>query len=78
MCACIYPLQSLIFTPEDFFFRRSTSFKHPTRVYNVVPGDFTHDGTLDLLVMSESSTSDQLDLFLYRGSPTGGFGMMLL
>jgi integrin alpha FG-GAP repeat containing protein 1 len=77
-CACVHShtVSKIIhFTTEDFLFQKSASFKHPNRIYNVVPGDFTHDGKLDLLVMSESSTTDQMDLFLYRGSPTGGFGM---
>ncbi|KAF5386695.1 hypothetical protein D9615_001974 [Tricholomella constricta] len=57
----------------DFAFRESTSFRHPRRVQNVVPGDFTHTGKLDLLVMSESQSKDQLDMILYPASLTGGF-----
>jgi integrin alpha FG-GAP repeat containing protein 1 len=38
----------------NFSFHRSASFRHPERIYNVVPGDYTHDGQLDLLVMSQS------------------------
>jgi integrin alpha FG-GAP repeat containing protein 1 len=59
---------------EGFYFQKSASFTHPRRIYNVVPGDFTHDGMLDLLVMSESSTRNQLDMFLYVGSRSGRFG----
>ncbi|KAJ7221636.1 hypothetical protein GGX14DRAFT_514588 [Mycena pura] len=59
--------------PEDFIFKASTPFKHPNAIYNVVPGDFTHSGKLDLLVMAKSSTSNQLDLSVYHALPGGGF-----
>jgi integrin alpha FG-GAP repeat containing protein 1 len=59
---------------ENFYFKKSVSFKHPVKVYNVVPGDFTHDGTLDLLVMSESKTFNDVDMTLYPGSLDGLFG----
>src|SRR5882757_3692782 len=58
---------------DDFSFRRSASFRHPQRVYNVVPGDYTHDGKLDLLVMSQGASSTQLSLFVYTPMPRGGF-----
>ncbi|PPQ97975.1 hypothetical protein CVT26_003124 [Gymnopilus dilepis] len=58
---------------EDFVFQDSGSFKHPKKVYNVVPGDFTHSGKLDLLVMSQSQTNNQLDLTLYPSLPGDGF-----
>lgn len=58
----------------DFTFKVSGSFRHPRKVYNVVPGDFTHTGKLDLLVMSQSQTNNQLDMLLYPGLPKGGFG----
>ncbi|RDB23975.1 T-cell immunomodulatory protein [Hypsizygus marmoreus] len=57
----------------DFIFKEATSFRHPRRVHNVVPGDFTHSGKLDLLVMSESSTKDELEMTLYPAIPSGGF-----
>ncbi|KII89322.1 hypothetical protein PLICRDRAFT_109686 [Plicaturopsis crispa FD-325 SS-3] len=60
---------------DEFFFKKSTSFQHPQRVHNVVPGDFTHNGKLDLLVMSQSQTRSQLDAAIYMASPGGGFGM---
>ena len=50
------------------------SSKHPRRVYNVIPGDFTQDGRLDLLVYSQSSKSGEVAIELYVASPTGGFG----
>ncbi|KAF9464632.1 hypothetical protein BDZ94DRAFT_1256197 [Collybia nuda] len=56
----------------DFTFKASTSFRHPRKVYNVIPGDFTHTGKLDLLVMSQSQTSNQLDMLLYPGLAKGG------
>lgn len=39
----------------------------------MIPGDFTQDGKLDLLVMSEGSASKELDIYLYVGLPEGGF-----
>ncbi|TFY66482.1 hypothetical protein EVG20_g4607, partial [Dentipellis fragilis] len=64
-----------VLTPgtEDFTFRRSASFRHPQAVYNVVPGDFTQDGTLDVLVTSRSSVSGQLTMSLYPARVGGGF-----
>ncbi|KAI0320316.1 hypothetical protein OF83DRAFT_1162494 [Amylostereum chailletii] len=58
---------------EAFTFRRAASFVHPERVFNIVPGDFTHDGTLDILVMSQNAASNQLSMFLYTALPGGGF-----
>ncbi|KAF8968304.1 hypothetical protein BDZ97DRAFT_1655046 [Flammula alnicola] len=58
---------------DSFSFVDSGSFKHPRRVYNVVPGDFTHSGKLDLLVMSQSQTNNQLDLTLYPSLVGDGF-----
>ncbi|GLB35509.1 putative repeat domain in Vibrio, Colwellia, Bradyrhizobium and Shewanella [Lyophyllum shimeji] len=57
----------------DFIYEESISFRHPRRVDNVVPGDFTHSGKLDLLVMSRSQNRDQLDMTLYPASFEGGF-----
>lgn len=58
---------------ERFTYRTSSVFRHSQPVVNVVPGDFTQSGRLDLLVMSQPSPSrDQLDLFLYRAVATGG------
>ncbi|KIM49554.1 hypothetical protein M413DRAFT_438743 [Hebeloma cylindrosporum] len=50
---------------DSFSFAEGESFKHPRKVYNVVPGDFTHSGKLDILVMSQSRNNNQLDLTLY-------------
>ena len=58
---------------DDFSFHRSASFRHPRRVYNVVPGDYTHDGKLDLLVMSQGTSNTQLSLSIYAHMPGGGF-----
>lgn len=62
---------------DTFTYKRGTAVRHPTKIVNVVPGDFTHDGKLDILVMSQSHTKDQLDLILYPALPTGGFGTFL-
>lgn len=49
--------------------------KHSQPIVNVVPGDFTQSGKLDVLVMSQSPLlGSQLDLFLYRAAVGGGFG----
>ncbi|KAH6919108.1 hypothetical protein BKA70DRAFT_1249281 [Coprinopsis sp. MPI-PUGE-AT-0042] len=57
----------------SFSFESSPAFKHPRRVLNVVPGDFTHTGKLDLLVMSEGESNGQVDLTLYPALVEGGF-----
>ncbi|KAJ7581491.1 hypothetical protein C8J56DRAFT_833576 [Mycena floridula] len=57
---------------EAFSFQKSSSFQHSDIVQNVVPGDFTHSGKLDLLVMGQASLS-QLDMWLYPALPGGGF-----
>ncbi|KIO28141.1 hypothetical protein M407DRAFT_72199 [Tulasnella calospora MUT 4182] len=57
---------------DQFRFTQSTSISVPAKVLNVVPGDFTHDGKLDLLVMSQASdTTAQLDIGLYVGTSGG-------
>jgi integrin alpha FG-GAP repeat containing protein 1 len=63
---------------DEFSFRRSASFRHPQRVYNVVPGDFTHDGRLDVLVMAQGTSNAQLSLSIYTSMPSGGFCKLLL
>jgi hypothetical protein len=52
--------------------------RHNQPIVNVVPGDFTQSGRLDLLVMSQPPSSrDQLDLSLYRAAVGGGIGEIL-
>jgi hypothetical protein len=63
---------------EEFTFKQSFSFKHPDKVYNVVPGDFTHSGKLDLLVMGPGRNSGTLNMRLYPALPGEGFGAVLL
>ncbi|KAH9961067.1 hypothetical protein BC827DRAFT_354011 [Russula dissimulans] len=58
---------------DDFSFHRSASFRHPQRVYNVVPGDYTHDGRLDVLVMAQGASNTQLSLSIYTPKSGGGF-----
>ena len=63
---------------ERFKYRTSTVLRHNQRIVNIVPGDFTQSGRLDLLVMSQSSSSrGQLDLSLYRAAAGGGLGEVL-
>jgi hypothetical protein len=62
---------------DRFSFRRSASFRHSKRVYNVIPGDYTHDGKLDVLVMAQSTSSTQLSLSIYTAAPGGGFRKLL-
>ena len=59
-----------------FVFHDAASFSHTEQILNVVPGDFTFDGTLDLLVMSRGSSPEETKLDLYVGSPHDGFGML--
>ncbi|KAI0263708.1 hypothetical protein BC834DRAFT_971087 [Gloeopeniophorella convolvens] len=70
-----HTLSTYLWNHDDFSFRRSASFHHPQRVYNVVPGDFTHDGTIDVLVMAQGAASSQLSLSVYTAKPGGGFYM---
>ncbi|KAG0706515.1 hypothetical protein DFH29DRAFT_988042 [Suillus ampliporus] len=59
---------------DAFSFEKVSSVRHPTPVYNVIPGDFTHDGKLDVLVMSpNSAASNRLDMTLYQGNHDGTF-----
>ncbi|KAG8858531.1 hypothetical protein FRB96_005203 [Tulasnella sp. 330] len=56
----------------DFTFNEQTTLELPTNVLNIVPGDFTHDGKLDLLVMSQSSdSSNQMSMGVYVGTTQG-------
>ncbi|KDQ59682.1 hypothetical protein JAAARDRAFT_33256 [Jaapia argillacea MUCL 33604] len=66
-------LSVYLWNHDDFIFKQSASFRHPGHVYNVVPGDFTQDGKLDLLVMSQGQASRQLAMYMYLASPEGGF-----
>ncbi|EJD46184.1 hypothetical protein AURDEDRAFT_63627 [Auricularia subglabra TFB-10046 SS5] len=51
---------------EAFRFKKSSTLSHPTRIYNVVPGDMTYDGKLDLLVMS-AGESKEISMTVYLG-----------
>ncbi|KAI0059037.1 integrin alpha N-terminal domain-containing protein [Artomyces pyxidatus] len=68
-------LSVYLWNHDDYSYHRSASFRHPRPVYNVVPGDFTHDGTLDVLVMAQDSSSSQLSMSLYAAQPGGGLNM---
>lgn len=68
----IFPL-IILFLLDAFSFSKASSIQHPTPVYNVIPGDFTHDGKLDLLVMSPNRASTGLDITLYVGNHDGSF-----
>ncbi|EPQ58671.1 hypothetical protein GLOTRDRAFT_73218 [Gloeophyllum trabeum ATCC 11539] len=65
-------LSVYLWNHEDYVFRRSATFTHPQRVQNVVPGDYTQNGRLDLLVMSHGQGS-RLDMSVYMSSIEGGF-----
>jgi hypothetical protein len=69
-----YALLNSICYLERFVYYQSAYFSHSAKVYNVVPGDFTHTGKLDLLVMGHDGTSGLLDMKLYMGMGTDGFG----
>jgi integrin alpha FG-GAP repeat containing protein 1 len=58
----------------NFQFTQAVSFRHPNRVHNVVPGDFTQDGKLDLLVMAQSEKPGELAMSIYLAKFEGGFG----
>lgn len=63
---------------DSFTFEESAVLRHPHRIFNVVPGDFTHNGRLDILVMSRSDSSNQMDLTLYPSMVGGGFGRLMI
>ncbi|KAJ3823019.1 hypothetical protein EV361DRAFT_914190 [Lentinula raphanica] len=65
-------LSVYLWNHEEYAFQRSFTMKHSNDVYNVVPGDFTHSGKLDLLVMSGSWASASLDLSVYPALVDGG------
>jgi hypothetical protein len=59
---------------DKFIFEQSTSFRHPQKIHNVVPGDFNNDGRLDLLVMSQGQDPDESAMAVYFSDLQGGFG----
>jgi hypothetical protein len=75
LCSCGKYFENLVDHLELFSFVDAGAFKHNRKVLNVVPGDFTHSGKLDLLVMSQSRSSNQIDLTLYPALTSGGFGV---
>ncbi|TCD70604.1 hypothetical protein EIP91_002634 [Steccherinum ochraceum] len=60
---------------ENYEFVNGGSFQHPQKIYNVIPGDFTQDGRLDLLVVSQGKSNKELGVQLYVGLPEGGFDL---
>ncbi|KAI0373228.1 hypothetical protein BV20DRAFT_938200 [Pilatotrama ljubarskyi] len=68
-------LSVYLWNHEDYVFQKSMVFRHPQRVYNVIPGDFTQDGRLDLLVYGQSGRSSEVSIQLYVASPLGGFDL---
>ncbi|KAF7790986.1 hypothetical protein EIP86_001945 [Pleurotus ostreatoroseus] len=67
-------LSLYLWNHENYNFVKTTDFLHPVKVLNAVPGDFTQDGKLDILIMGQGSPSNQLFIDLYVGLPQGGFG----
>lgn len=59
---------------SDFQFYKNSTIQSPNSnpIVNVVPADFTHDGKLDLLVMT--SAGRKLEMFLFVGDGAKGFG----
>lgn len=70
-------MPNLFVNQDTYGFFKSTSWRHPQKVYNAVPGDFTQDGKLDILVMGQDRPSNQLSIQLYVGLPEGGFSALL-
>jgi integrin alpha FG-GAP repeat containing protein 1 len=62
---------------ENFAYQEGAQIKHSSKVLNVVPGDFTHSGKLDLLVMGQGKKSKEIDMYLYQSIPNKGFGECL-
>lgn len=66
-------LSVYLWNHDEYKFKKSAVFRHPQKVQNVVPGDFTQDGRLDILVMSQAGAGNQLSLQLYIASEKGGY-----
>ena len=69
----LYPLNGPNYT-DDYTFVKSSIFHHPSKIRNVIPGDYNQDGKLDILVVSEGSRSSELAIQVYLGRAEGGFG----
>ncbi|KAF8558491.1 hypothetical protein OG21DRAFT_1405058 [Imleria badia] len=65
-------LSVYIWDHNAFHFEKSSQLRHTTPIYNVIPGDFTLDGKLDILVMSANSATT-LNMALYKGNHDGTF-----
>ncbi|KAI6036999.1 hypothetical protein BKA83DRAFT_687075 [Pisolithus microcarpus] len=66
-------LSVYLWNHDEFVFQKASSIQHPSPISNVVPGDFTHDGKLDVLVMSDDTWRDTLSMTLYAGNNDGTF-----
>ncbi|KAH7890039.1 hypothetical protein F5I97DRAFT_1999340 [Phlebopus sp. FC_14] len=66
-------LSVYLWNHDELHFEKSSEIRHPAPIYNVIPGDFTHDGKLDVLVMSANSAPNRLDMVLYKGNHDGTF-----
>ncbi|KAL4065217.1 hypothetical protein J3A83DRAFT_4360504 [Scleroderma citrinum] len=66
-------LSVYLWNHDGFEFQRASSIRHSAPVTNVVPGDFTHDGKLDILVMSANTWRDTLNMVIYTGNHDGTF-----
>ena len=73
----IVPNSWLSLVLDRFTFNSAASLTQSEQVYNVVPGDFTHDGTLDLLVMGRGPGGSSIVMTLYVGSHEHGFGEII-
>lgn len=81
VCACHeYVLPDLV-TENYTFLSPSTSPQisiHDFVITNVIPGDFTYDGKLDLLVMGQkdprSDPDGEIFMRLYKGDGNSTFG----
>ena len=71
--------------PEAYTFREiadAPPIQTPFVITNIVPGDYNHDGRLDLLIMGEDSpggwwASNELKMLLFRGLGNGQFCRVL-
>ncbi|KAF8123775.1 hypothetical protein EV363DRAFT_1179119 [Boletus edulis] len=65
-------LSVYVWDHNAFAFEKSSQLRHATHIHNVIPGDFTLDGKLDILVMSANSATT-LNMDLYKGNHDGTF-----
>ncbi len=58
-------------------YKKMLTVKHPTKILNILPNDYNHDGRLDILVMSQDSGRNETTMSLYYSTAPGVFGWVI-